>query len=75
MEFTIEGMHCAGCSGAVEKAIARTQGVREVAVNLMMGLASVQTDLPEEQHADLAAAVEKAVEDAGYKATLKKKRD
>lgn len=32
--FSIEGMHCAGCTAAVEKAINRVEGVSGVVVNL-----------------------------------------
>jgi Cu+-exporting ATPase len=62
--LVIQGMHCAGCVAAVEKALRKVEGVTEAAVNLatetarvsyLPGLASLE---------DLTAAVEQA----GYRA-------
>ena len=36
-QFKVTGMSCAACSAAVEKAVRRVEGVREVAVNLLEG--------------------------------------
>lgn len=37
----VTGMHCAACSGRVERTIAKIQGVSSVSVNLATGIASV----------------------------------
>ena len=39
--LNIEGMHCAGCAGRVEKALARVAGVSAARVNLVTNQASV----------------------------------
>jgi copper chaperone CopZ len=38
----IEGIHCAGCVGRIEKAIAATPGVVAATVNLATGEANVE---------------------------------
>lgn len=58
----IEGMHCAGCSAAVEKALARVEGVEEASVNLAMETASVTYDSGLITEVNL----KQAVESAGY---------
>ncbi len=65
LQLQIEGMTCAGCSQAVERALARVQGVEEVTVNLMTEQATVK-------HADSvsSATLIAAVSNAGYKAEL-----
>lgn len=40
-ELTIEGMHCAGCAGSVERARRRVKGVQDVQVSLEHKLAVV----------------------------------
>lgn len=59
----IEGMTCAGCSQAVERALSRVSGVKTVSVNLLTGEARVKHTDPVSTEALLAA-----VEAAGYKA-------
>jgi Cu+-exporting ATPase len=60
----IRGMHCAGCVGIVEKALTKVPGVHAATVNLAGEKASVAFD---DAEADLAA-LQKAVEQAGYQA-------
>lgn len=43
-EFTVIGMTCASCVGAVESYVATLEGVSEVAVNLLAGKAVVTFD-------------------------------
>lgn len=31
--FEVDGMHCAGCAGSVERALKRVEDIREVAVD------------------------------------------
>ena len=62
IELRVGGMHCASCVAHVEKAIASVAGVREVAVSLATGRASVQgRGLVERRLIE-------AVERAGYQA-------
>ena len=65
--FTIEGMHCAGCTSAVEKAINKVEGVKSATVNLSTEQAVVELD----QQVVSVEEIEKRVEEAGY--TIKKK--
>ncbi len=60
----IEGMHCAGCAQAVEKAILKVTGVTSASVNLLTEQATVihGQDVSTEK-------LQVAVEAAGYKAT------
>ncbi len=64
--FLIEGMTCATCALAVEKALSRAAGVQEASVNLATERASVRFDSSLLSLADLEHIVEKA----GYKAIL-----
>ena len=63
-QYNVTGMSCAACSARVEKAVAKVPGVESCSVSLLtnsMGITGT---------AD-AAAVIKAVEDAGYGASKK----
>ena len=59
--FTIEGMTCASCAQAVEKAVQKVAGVETASVNLATEKLNVtySADIPEEQ-------IKQAVADAGY---------
>ncbi len=59
----IDGMTCAGCSQAVERALSRVHGVDTVSVNLLTGKALVRHTDPVSTEALFAA-----VDAAGYKA-------
>jgi len=61
----IEGMTCAGCSQAVERALSRVPGVETASINLLTGEAQVKHTDPVSTEALLAA-----VDAAGYKASL-----
>lgn len=37
----IEGMHCAGCAGSIERAVGRVEGVKEVKVDREAGRAVI----------------------------------
>ena len=65
MKFTVTGMTCAACSARVEKVTRQVAGVTNTEVNLLAGTMVV------EGSADAAAAIIKAVTDAGYSAALK----
>lgn len=62
--LNIEGMTCASCSQAVEKAVRKLQGVQEASVNLATEKLNVNFDEDELSLGD----IKKAVDDAGYKA-------
>ncbi len=59
-KFNVTGMTCAACSARVEKVTAQVPGVQKSEVNLLAGKLSVWAD------ADVTAAVEAAVQKAGY---------
>ncbi|BCB05583.1 heavy metal translocating P-type ATPase [Bacillus sp. KH172YL63] len=62
--LSIEGMTCASCSQAVEKAVKKQSGVQQANVNLATEKLSVTFDEKELSIED----IKKAVDDAGYKA-------
>ena len=63
-ELAIEGMHCASCTGRVERVLARVPGVLDASVNLMTERATVR-HLPVPGLADRLA---EAVRGAGFAA-------
>ena len=63
-QYTVTGMSCAACQARVEKAVSAVEGVRSCAVSLLTNSMGVEgTAEP--------AAVIRAVEQAGYGASLK----
>ncbi len=46
IQLPIEGMTCAACSSRVERLVGRLPGVREIAVNLLQGKASIEYSPP-----------------------------
>ena len=62
----IEGMTCAACSSAVERAVRKLPGVTEANVNLTAENLHLSYD---ESQVSLENVV-KAVDDAGYKAVI-----
>ncbi len=60
----ISGMNCAACSAKIEKKLSRMEGVKEAAVNLATGRASVEYDAARVKIADLI----KAIQALGYEA-------
>ncbi len=60
--YPVEGMHCASCSQAVEKALSGVEGVRDASVNLASESASVDYD-PDEVPVERLREV---VSEAGY---------
>ncbi|MEU4674955.1 heavy-metal-associated domain-containing protein [Amycolatopsis sp. NPDC023774] len=60
--YTVEGMTCAHCVGAVREEVGELAGVREVDVDLASGVVKVVSEQP------LAVeAVSAAVTEAGYR--------
>lgn len=62
MKILIEGMTCAHCAAAVEKAIYAVDGVEKVKVNLKKKTASVKV-----KHDIDEKSLNEAVENAGYR--------
>lgn len=63
LEIPIQGMECASCVQAIEKALQRTNGVVKASVNLATGKARVEY-LPSETS---FAELKKSIESTGYK--------
>jgi Cu+-exporting ATPase len=60
--FPVEGMHCAGCSAAVERALNKLDGVDEASVSLPAETATIRY----EPALASVSELQKAVEDVGY---------
>lgn len=65
-KYDVMGMTCSACSTHVDKAVRKIDGVLDVNVNLLSN--SMVVDYDESKVNDIM--IEKAVEDAGYKAAL-----
>ena len=65
-KFNVTGMTCSACSAHVEKAVGRLPGVRSAAVSLLSNSMTVDFD----ETALSAPEIVRAVEDAGYGASL-----
>ncbi|WP_080485805.1 heavy metal translocating P-type ATPase [Burkholderia ubonensis] len=68
--LTVDGMHCGGCTGRVQRALVGVPGVVDCAVDLADRSATVSAH----DTVDPARLVE-AVSDAGYRATLRESAD
>ncbi|WP_175784187.1 heavy metal translocating P-type ATPase [Burkholderia ambifaria] len=66
IELTIDGMHCGGCTGRVQRALAAVPGVVEAAVDLDAQAATVTA-----QDTVEPAQVVDAISAAGYRATVR----
>jgi Cu+-exporting ATPase len=69
--FPVNGMTCAACQSAVERALFRTDGVRAASVNLMLHAATVTYD---PSRVTLPALID-AVRDVGYDAAAPRTDD
>lgn len=58
--YTITGMHCAACSGAVQRVVSRLDGVENCEVNLMTEKMSVTYNEQKVGYKDFARVIEKA---------------
>ena len=63
-QYIVTGMSCAACSSRVEKAVSKVEGVENCSISLLTNSMGVEGTASDE-------AVIKAVEDAGYGASLK----
>ena len=66
-EFSVGGMHCAGCVKSVTGAVSRVPGVQQVDVSLESGAAKVEFDGTLATTETIVAAIE----DAGFDARLR----
>ncbi len=69
-EFNISGMTCSACSGAVERAVSKLDGVQQVQVNLLANKMQVEYDDALDDFVIISA-----VEHAGYGASTKSNQD
>lgn len=69
LKFNISGMTCAACSARVEKVSGKVPGVQRAEVNLLAGTMTVTA------REDVSSAVIRAVQDAGYGASLRGSAD
>ena len=67
-QYNVTGMSCAACVARVEKAVGSVEGVKSCAVSLLTNSMGIEGDAKPE-------AIIKAVENAGYGASLKKSAD
>lgn len=67
-QYNVTGMSCAACSARVEKAVSGVEGVSSCAVNLLTNSMGVEGIAPPDE-------IIKAVENAGYGASLKNKSE
>jgi len=65
VEIKVGGMACAGCSGAVEKALSRVDGVSGARVDLAKKTAFVEYDSGKVT----LESLKKVIQGAGYKVT------
>ncbi len=65
-QYLVTGMSCAACSSRVEKAVSKVEGVTSCSVSLLTNSMGVEGTAPPE-------AVIRAVEEAGYGASLKQR--
>ncbi|MBR2281864.1 MAG: heavy-metal-associated domain-containing protein, partial [Spirochaetales bacterium] len=63
-QYNVTGMSCAACSARVEKAVSGVEGVTSCSVSLLTNSMGVEGTAS-------SAAIIKAVQDAGYGASLK----
>lgn len=68
--YPVEGMHCAGCASAVEKALKNTRGVREASVNFATNTVSLVFDESETSF----NVLQKNVQGAGYRLVPKESK-
>ena len=67
-QYIVTGMSCAACQARVEKAVSNVEGVTSCSVSLLTNSMGVEGNAP-------ASAIIRAVEDAGYGASLKGQKE
>lgn len=71
LKFNVEGMSCAACSAAVERAVSKLDGVESAQVNLLAKLLTAEFDESKTNSLSIIEAVTKA----GFKASLIEERE
>ena len=67
LSFDVNGMTCGGCSGSVQRALAKMDGVSQAAVTLSPGVATVVADL----NRVTPAQIESAITQLGFPAKVR----
>ena len=67
LSFDVSGMTCGGCTGSVQRALSKLDGVSHVEVTLRPGLATVTTDPARVT----SGQIESAISALGYPAKLR----
>jgi copper chaperone CopZ len=62
IKLTIEGMHCGACSGNVQKALSKVEGVKNSTVSIMTKKAIVQAEDSTREE-----LIKEAISEVGYK--------
>jgi len=68
-DLSIDGMHCAACSAAIERSVSKLEGVSLIEVNLLTNSAHVEYDAKKIKLAEIIQRIEKS----GFQAVLKEK--
>lgn len=63
IKLKIEGMHCTGCSGRLEKVLNNTDGIQEAKVSFENKVAEIRFD----ENATSEKEIKEVIEDAGFK--------
>lgn len=63
IKLKIEGMHCTGCSGRLEKVLNNSDGVEEAKVSFENKVAEIKFD----ENATSEKEIKEIIEDAGFK--------
>lgn len=63
IKLKIEGMHCTGCSGRLEKVLNNTDGIEEAKVSFENKVAEIKFD----ENTTSEKEIKEAIEDAGFK--------
>ncbi|CAN5440800.1 mercury resistance system periplasmic binding protein MerP [soil metagenome] len=66
LKFDVHGMTCGGCSGSVQRALSKIDGVSHVDVTLHPGAATLEADTTRVT----ATQIEAAISSLGYQAKL-----
>lgn len=66
LKFDVHGMTCGGCSGSVQRALSKIDGVSHVDVTLRPGAATLEADTTRVT----ATQIEAAISSLGYQAKL-----
>lgn len=63
IKLKIEGMHCTGCSGRLEKVLNNADGIEEAKVSFENKVAEIKFD----ENTTSEKEIKEAIEDAGFK--------